>query len=407
VILIYGRLDDPPLARTVEALQEAGAAYVLLEQMALGREDLRIDVGRHGVDGVLVAAGQAVALESISSVYARPLALPSRAFSAAEVRRAQWLHEQLFEWLDIATALVVNRPRAMNANASKPLQAQLIGAAGFVVPETLVTSDRAEAQAFRREHGRVVFKSASGVRSIVRELDEQALPRLSLLSALPVQFQAYVPGVDMRVHVVGRRTFASAIQSPAIDYRYAMRDGAEASLTPTDLPDSVAARCVALARQMELPLAGIDLRRRPDGVYVCFEVNPMPAYTYFETQTSLPIAQALAELLIDSGVRKRSRAMVQVIENLSQIRGKIVARAQHPTLDNYDVVTVQVERVETVPGKANILQSLLGGTVNVTVRRGLLGNAGPGAGLRCRAKRTPDGAMCEPHPPPGEFEITQ
>ena len=34
----------------------------------------------------------------------------------------------------------------MQANASKPLQAQLIGASGFTVPETLITSDPAEAR---------------------------------------------------------------------------------------------------------------------------------------------------------------------------------------------------------------------------------------------------------------------
>ena len=169
MILFYGRLDDPPLARTLAALQEAGAAYVLIEQSALDREGLRIDVGRHGVDGTLVVAGQTVGLMSIRSVYARPLELPQRAFGPEGAWRARLLHEQLFEWLDIADALVINRPRAMHANASKPLQAQLIGAAGFEVPETLVTSDAAEALAFWREHGRVVFKSASGVRSIVRD----------------------------------------------------------------------------------------------------------------------------------------------------------------------------------------------------------------------------------------------
>ncbi len=298
MILIYGRLDDPPLARTVAALQEAGAAYVLIEQTALDREGLRINVGQHGVDGTLVVAGQSVGLENIRSVYARPLELPQRAFGPEGAGRARLLHEQLFEWLDIADALVINRPRAMHANASKPLQAQLIGAAGFEVPETLVTSDSAEALAFWRDHGRVVFKSTSGVRSIVREFDQRDVPRLALLSALPVQFQTYVSGVDVRVHVVGRRAFAVAIDSPAIDYRYATRDGVGTKLTPADLPELVTARCITLAHEMSLPLAGIDLRRRPDGGYVCFEVNPMPAYTYFDVQPDRPISGALAELLI-------------------------------------------------------------------------------------------------------------
>jgi hypothetical protein len=306
VILLYGRLDDAPLQRTLEALQDAGAPCVVLAQTALDRERLRIELGPRGVDGVLVVAGQEIPLDRIRSVYARPLELPRRWFAPEGARRATLIHRELFEWLDVSPALVVNRPRSMQANASKPLQAQLIGRAGLEVPESLVTSDPAEVHAFWREHVRIIFKSASGVRSIVQELDQAAAARLPLVAALPVQFQAYVPGVDVRVHVVGQQTYAAEIESPVIDYRYPLRGGAEPELRPSRVPDEMAERCVGLARLMDLPLAGIDLRRRPDGSYVCFEVNPMPAYSYFEAHTGLPISSALAALLLeaDTGVRQ-------------------------------------------------------------------------------------------------------
>jgi hypothetical protein len=269
-------------------------------QTALDRERLIVELGPSGVEGVLLVAGQRIPLDRIGAIYARPLELPRKWFAPEGVRRAQVMHAELFEWLDVSRALVVNRPRSMQANASKPLQAQLIGATGLEVPETLVTSDPSEVDAFRREHGRIIFKSSSGVRSIVRELDEAALARLPMLAALPVQFQAHVPGVDVRVHVVGARTYAAEIESAVIDYRYPVAGGPETALRSTRVPDEVARRCVELARSMDLPLAGVDLRRRPDGRYVCFEVNPMPAYTYFEAQTGLPISRALAELLIEA-----------------------------------------------------------------------------------------------------------
>jgi len=299
VILLYGRLDDPPLQRTLDALHEAGASCVVLAQTALDRERLTIELGPGGVNGVLVVAGQEIRLDRIRSVYARPLEPPRRWFAPEGARRAGQIHRDLFEWLDVSPALVVNRPRSMQANASKPLQAQLIGSSGLEVPETLVTSDPAEVHAFWREHHRIIFKSSSGVRSIVQELDEAAVARLPLIAGLAVQFQAYVPGVDVRVHVVGQRTFAAEIESQVIDYRYPVPGGAEPDIRPTHLPDDVAGHCVALAMLMDLPLAGIDLRRRPDGSYVCFEVNPMPAYTYFEAHTGLPISRALAELLME------------------------------------------------------------------------------------------------------------
>lgn len=297
MILVYGYLGDPPIKSSIEALQDAGASYVLVEMSALDREHLVIEIGPHGVDGCLIAAGQQIPLAAVSSVYARPLGLPSHVQAADSPVRL--LHEQLCEWLDVAPGLVVSRPRAMQSNASKPLQTQLIGAVGFRVPATLVTSDEREARAFWRDHGRVVFKSVSGIRSIVQELDERAAQRLGRVAALPTQFQEYVPGHDVRVHVVGTRTFAAAIESPATDYRYAARGGEAATLHAIDLPDEVRRRCVALSQAMDLPFSGIDLRRRPDGEFVCFEVNPMPAYTYYEAHTGLPIGAALATLLMD------------------------------------------------------------------------------------------------------------
>ena len=300
MIVVYGRLDDPPIKCLIEALQEAGSAYALVELTTLDRADLRIDIGPKGVDGCLAAAGEEIAFERIHGVYARPLELPQRWSLPHADARVRLLHAQFLEWLDVAEALVVSRPRAMQANASKPLQAQLIGEAGLTVPSSLVTSDPAEARAFWREHGRVIFKSTSGVRSIVQELDQHSARALERVALLPTQFQAYVPGVDVRVHVVGRRTFAAQIVSPATDYRYAARAGSEVRICATELPGELAQRCVELCERMELPLAGVDLRRRPDGEFVCFEVNPMPAYSYYEAHTGVRISQALAELLIES-----------------------------------------------------------------------------------------------------------
>jgi hypothetical protein len=97
--------------------------------------------------------------------------------------------------------------------------------------------------------------------------------------------------------------------------------------------------------------------------------------------------------------------MVQAVENLTAITGRVVSRQRHPRLDDYDIITLDLERTEAVPGKADLLGSQPLGPIEVTVRRSLLGGAGTGARLHCRAKRTPDGAMCEPHPDPGDFEI--
>lgn len=295
MIAVIGRHDDPPVSLLLEALQDAGVAYCHLELGALDRDGLHIEVGAGGLAGSLLCAGVAVPLHDIRSAYARPLA-PGRWADPIAARRAQAAFDDVIGWLDGAAALVVNPPRAMNSNNSKTLQAQAIGGAGFAVPDTLVTSSADEALAFWREHRRVIYKSISGVRSIVTELDAAGARRLALLRDLPVQFQAWVPGIDLRVHVVGTECYAAEIESSATDYRYA-RGATPTRLQAHTLACGVADRCVALAQALGLALAGIDLRRRPDGEHVCFEVNPMPAYSYYESHTGQPISVALARLL--------------------------------------------------------------------------------------------------------------
>jgi glutathione synthase/RimK-type ligase-like ATP-grasp enzyme len=53
-----------------------------------------------------------------------------------------------------------------------------------------------------------------------------------------------------------------------------------------------------MAAAMGLALAGIDLRRTDKGEWFCFEVNPSPAFTYYEEATGQPITDAVARLLL-------------------------------------------------------------------------------------------------------------
>ena len=294
MILFYGRMDDSPLRRAVEAAQERGVPYTLIEQRHLAHHDLAVAVDDAGVTGSIVAAGAEMDLATVDAVYLRPLDLPAVG-DRVDRLRAEAFHTGLLEWAEIADCVVLNRPSAMESNSSKPFQLQRIAAFGFLVPETLVTSDPDAARDFRRRHGRAIFKSVSGIRSIVREFDDDTAPRLERITLLPTLFQQYVPGVDVRVHIVGTQVFATEIRSSATDYRYAAQDGADVDLAAIELPGDLADRCVRLAHGLGLPLCGIDLRHRPDGQWFCFEVNPMPAYSYYESNTGQPIAGAIID----------------------------------------------------------------------------------------------------------------
>jgi hypothetical protein len=97
--------------------------------------------------------------------------------------------------------------------------------------------------------------------------------------------------------------------------------------------------------------------------------------------------------------------MAQAIENLTTIIGTILSLASHPTLPDYTMLILRLEETRPVEGKADLISNQLGNQIRVAVRNELLSDTRPGARMRCRAKRTPDGAMCEPHPEEGGFAI--
>ena len=195
---------------------------------------------------------------------------------------------------------------AVAPNGSKPYQAAQIRAAGFDVPDTLITTDPDAVREFLARHGTVIYKSISGVRSIVSRLAPEHLPRLEDVASCPTQFQQFIPGQDYRVHVVAADTLACKMITDVDDYRYAARQGAKASIRPASVPGEIADRCRRMAEAMGLLVAGVDLRRTPDDRWYCFEVNPSPAFNYYQERTGQRIDQAIAGLLT-TGARSAPR----------------------------------------------------------------------------------------------------
>lgn len=191
----------------------------------------------------------------------------------------------------------MNPNTAACTNGSKPYQQLLIAQLGFLVPKTLVTSSPQAAQDFYTTcQRRVIYKSISAERSVVKRLTDEDLDRLEQIHSCPVQFQEFIPGMDFRVHVVGERVFASGIETSSTDYRYVDTDGFR-RIRAVELPPELEEKCVALAKGLGLVLAGIDLRRTMDGEYYCFEVNTSPAFNFYEHQTGQRIGEAVADLL--------------------------------------------------------------------------------------------------------------
>ncbi len=308
MILIAGGLADSVTELVCARLDERGYPYRLL--------DLARYPAGHRVtwrwrdaspEGTIASPDWSLDLADITGVYVRFLGSEGRlpldpTPETADALRAE-ADTGLMALLEDLPCPVVNRIAGGMSNNSKPYQALILRQAGLRVPATLVTNDAEAARAFYEAHDAVIYKSASGVRSIVRRLEPESLDRLELLQNGPAQFQAYVPGDNVRVHTVGEQIFAVRVRSDAVDYRYAHRDGLTTEMEPTTVPRAIEQACFRIARALDLLFAGIDLKVTPDGEWYCFEVNPCPGFLYYERHSRLPISTALAELLHGAGHR--------------------------------------------------------------------------------------------------------
>jgi hypothetical protein len=304
MIILFGIPSETPVVMVREALERIKVPVLMFNQRRFDEARVEFQVSGGEVTGVLQLGREKHALEAVVGAYLRPMddrLLPELADTPADAPRrlhCAAVHDVFGGWCEISPARVLNRASAQASNGSKPYQAQLIRSYGLDVPETLITNDPDAVHEFRKRHGQIIFKSISGIRSIVRTLRDDDLVRLAHIRWCPVQFQEFIDGDNVRVHVVGERVFATRVVSDATDYRYAHTQvGQAAELIAIDLDDDVAGKCVELARGLGLPFAGIDLKITPEGRTVCFEVNPSPGFSYYESGTGQPIAAAVAEYL--------------------------------------------------------------------------------------------------------------
>lgn len=302
MILVCGGLADGVTEFVCARLEHCGYPYRLLD-LAQYPAGYRVawNWTDAGLTGTIAGADWVLDLDAVTGVYVRFIGAEGRLPPDGDPETAGALQFEadagLMALVEDLPCPVVNRIGGGMSNNSKPYQSLLLRRAGLKVPATLVTSDPDAVRSFQEEYEDVVYKSASGIRSIVRRLGPGQRARLAFLRDGPAQFQAFVPGRNVRVHTVGDAVFATMIETEAVDYRYATRDGLDIAMWPVHLPTAVEGACLRVARELDLLFAGIDLKETPDGDYVCFEVNPCPGFTYYERHTGQPISTALADLL--------------------------------------------------------------------------------------------------------------
>jgi hypothetical protein len=334
-VLIVSANSDPHVPAVGHALEALGARWALVNTTGLSHMGVSVTLNAGGsVDGFVRSGRQTVPLREIESVWA-PSPFPVANQHGLDplskaVIESEWLSTLQNLYFLTSDRTWVNPLDAEMQNCSKVAQLRVARQVGFDIPSTLVTTEASEFRSFAsRFPAGVANKRVGELRSIM------ALPRrvrhrgfftrrLSLADLTPdvlrrvrycpTQLQDYVAkSTEWRVYVVGSRVFGAEILSQreeqtATDWRrYPVRTATDGrpELDPDRwrcralrLPSEFTEKCRKLARKLRLGYTAMDFVKTPDGRMVFLEANFGGVFAWIEDLTRLPIAAAMADLLV-------------------------------------------------------------------------------------------------------------
>ncbi|HYW82256.1 MAG TPA: hypothetical protein VFB30_03310, partial [Spirochaetia bacterium] len=179
MILLWGLMEDEPMGMAHAALAKAGADCFFLDHRKVLTSEIEYAYGA-GTGGrcTVTQGAETVDLGSVRAAYLRGYnfldfeEMRDRPRDDPLAARAMGFQLQLMAFLDSSGCLVINRFAPSATNFSKPLQLTVIRRAGLGIPETFISNDAVAVRRFLSRNPDSVYKSISGVRSIVRRVSQ-------------------------------------------------------------------------------------------------------------------------------------------------------------------------------------------------------------------------------------------
>ena len=311
MIVILAPPEDLHAQRVAQEIELLGE-YVLITGWHRAARGLRASVSYSGkLTDVAVRADEgspATRLTDARAIWTRrpgPPGIPASVIDTEHRRFARQEWQDLLDGLTLALGLdaVMINPLPAQRVAVKPYQLAIAQRVGLRVPETLITSDPLRAEHFiDAHHGRVVHKAMTSPRNAFvdtrqwKETDRSALDQLLIGPAI---FQDLVDGpVDIRATIVGQEIYAAAIGTAQSRAGLDSRLDLDVPISVYELPRETAGRLQKLMAALGLTFATVDLKVDNAGDLHFLELNPQGQFLYIEILTGLPIAAAMARLLV-------------------------------------------------------------------------------------------------------------
>ncbi|MGD1319757.1 MvdC/MvdD family ATP grasp protein [Chryseobacterium sp. 2R14A] len=192
--------------------------------------------------------------------------------------------------------------------SNKILQLTLAKKNNLIIPETLFSNDEeavkeffhqfCQGKAIAKLHG-TISKSMNGQEMISTLLfDEDNLEQLSDIAVCPMIFQPYIEKeYELRIVYLNGEFFTGKINNKVhTDWRISQT---EFFWEPYELPKNIEENLSLMMQEMGLVFGAIDMIKSTNGNYYFLEVNPQGEWGMLQKELDFPIAQRIADYLIN------------------------------------------------------------------------------------------------------------
>lgn len=202
----------------------------------------------------------------------------------------------------------VSAPESVYRAENKMLQLKVASGIGFQIPKTLVTNSRTALQTFYEDcRKKIIVKPLSQSRInypvqqayiFTNPVTPEVMSNLEQYDLTPCIYQEQVDkDYELRITVVGGDIFPAAVYSQTDEETRNDWRRKQLFFHRTSIPEAIEEQCIQLLKHLNLQFGAIDMIKTPAGEYVFLEINPNGQWAWIETQTGLPIADAIIEQL--------------------------------------------------------------------------------------------------------------
>ncbi|MFE2509155.1 ATP-grasp ribosomal peptide maturase [Streptomyces naganishii] len=305
-VLVVTSLHDPTADVVISELHDRDIPVARLDSGDFPASlSVEAEITAHGLKGHLRTPSRSADLAHVRALYyRRPTGF---AFPHLNDQDARFAITQARYGLGGVLAalpgcLYVNHPHRIGDAEFKPAGLAAAVQAGFLVPPTLITSSPDAARAFVKRHDSVIYKPLwnpvylmDGASAVVKIAEVGADDIDESVAGTAHLFQQRIRKTgDVRVTVIGAKTFCVRIDSDLLDWR---TDYSRLRYTPVEPPPRIEQALHHYMRHFGLVFGAFDFCIDEDGQWWFLECNPSGQWYWLEAETGLPMRAALADLL--------------------------------------------------------------------------------------------------------------